>query len=244
MLYHIFHPTVYFPLWQLFWFVWLFFRRRNEWLLKDDSDNILYSMTYDSKIHPHVKHLYRATPDLTNRIASIHHISDTIWLIKRSSEEDGRFFEPPCFEHAGTKYCWSGRSTLMDKTGTTIVEFKPSSWRYTKVGELSMVEMDEDLREMALATMVAMDWRVRIEAQEKARREFERWSICEELRKVCEGQNRGIACSGEMKRCLKRLNEYLGTNGIETTSYNAGPRTGRCKWGVESPGCGCEVVSL
>lgn len=106
-----------------------------------------------------------------------------------------------------------------------------------------MVEMDEDLREMVLATMVAMDWRVRIEAEEKALRVLECRRICEEeLRRVCEGQNRKNSL--QMKQCLRRLNEYLEINDIEATAYDTGPYAGRCKRCVESVGCVCEVVPL
>ena len=191
MLYYVFNPTVYFPLWWFFWIVWMFFRRSDEWLLKDDSDNILYSTTYDSKTDSAVKHLYRAAPEFRDRIASIQYISDSVWLIKRDSEETGWFFQTPCFEYADSKYCWSGRSKLTNTAGTTILRFKTSSWGYTKVGDLTTVEMDEGMREVVLATMVAMDWSVGISVAKEKRRAEECQRACEEdHQRECEERNR------------------------------------------------------
>jgi len=73
----------------------MFFRRSDEWQLKDDSNNILYSTTYDSKTDPIAKHLYRGAAEFGDRIMTISYISDSVWLIKRSSEETGSFFQAP-----------------------------------------------------------------------------------------------------------------------------------------------------
>jgi hypothetical protein len=80
---------------------------------------------------------------------------------------------------------------LTNTAGTIIVQFKPSSWGYTKVGDMTIVEMEEGMREMVLATMVAMDWSVGISAAKEARKAEEyRRSCKEEHRKACDVQHR------------------------------------------------------
>jgi hypothetical protein len=189
MLYHVYNPTVYFPLWWFFWIVWMFYRRENEWLIRDQSDEvILYSTKYLSRADSSVKHLYRSTPEAEDRIARIQHISKSVWLITRDTDESGWFFHTPCFRYAGDEYCWSGRSTLRDTAGKTILKFDTGhSWWYTKVGDMTMVEMEEDMREVVLATLVAMDWSVSIAIAEEANRLEECRLICEEERKHGEG---------------------------------------------------------
>jgi hypothetical protein len=186
MLYHVYNPTVYFPLWWFFWIVWMFLRRDSEWIIKDQSDEVvLYSSRYLSRAGSDIKHLYRSTPKANDRIATIQPISPNVWLITRSAKESGWFFQTPCFQYAGTEYCWSGRSKLTDTAGTTILELKTGSWWYTKVGDLTMVGMEEDMREVVLATLVAMDWSVTISIAQEVQR-------LEQCRRVCEEErNRG-----------------------------------------------------
>jgi len=172
--------------------VWMMFRRSNEWLIQDDSNHTLYSTMYRPKVDADVKYLYRQSPDIGNRIGTIQYISDTVWLIKRDSNETGWFFQTPCFDYGDGKFCWSGRSKLTSSAGLIILQFtKGSWWSYTKVGDLKMVEMEEDMREIVFATMIAMDWGIRIQVAAEAARLAECRNICEEEHnRICENRNK------------------------------------------------------
>ena len=79
---------------------------------------------------------------------------------------------------------------MTNTAGTIIVQFKPSSWGYTKVGDLAIAEMEEGMRDMTLGTMIAMDWIMRISAAKEASRVEECRRTCEdEYRKACAVQN-------------------------------------------------------
>lgn len=178
----------------------MFLRRDYEWVIKDQSDKVvLYSTEYLSRDNSDIKYLYRSTPKAGDRIATVQYISKSVWLIKRSSEESGWFFQTPCFQYDEVEYCWSGSSKLRDTAGTTILELKKGSWWYTKVGDLTMVKMDEDMRVVMLATMVAMDWSVTISTEEEARRLAMCRRLCDEDRKnedrmkVQKAKNEGLA---------------------------------------------------
>jgi hypothetical protein len=64
------------------------------------------------------------------------------------------------------EYCWSETSILMNKAGIHLFEFERKSW-FTKIGDLKVTEMEEDLLNKAFATMVAMHWSLMISAEEK-----------------------------------------------------------------------------
>ena len=112
----------------------MFFRRDNEWEVKDESNkHVLYSTKYFAQTHK--THLYRGAAEFGDHLATIEHVSDDIWLITKSSEDRGWFFRTPCFDYEGDTFCWSGRSRLTNTAGTTLVQLETGSWSYTKVGD-------------------------------------------------------------------------------------------------------------
>jgi hypothetical protein len=190
MLYHIFNPTVYFPLWWFFWMIWMLLRRDDEWIIRDSvREKILYSTTHVSKSGTQVKSLYRGPSTSGDLIATIESISKDVWFIHPHSQSRGWYFRTPCFDFDDDTFCWKGKYKVTNLTGTTIVRLDTASWQYTKVGDMTMVDMDEHLREVVLETMVAMDWSQAIAASEEAARLEVCRLICEEERnKGCEGR--------------------------------------------------------
>lgn len=159
--------------------IWMFFRRDNEWIILDsDSEKVLYSTKHLSKPST-VKHLYRGPSTSGDLVATIEYISKDVWLIKNDLQDRGWFFRTPCFHYDSEMYCWTGRTKLTNASGITVVQLTTGSWLYTKVGDMTTVDMDEGMREVVLGTMVAMDWSVRIAISE----EVARLELC---RQVCE----------------------------------------------------------
>lgn len=195
MLYHIWHPTTYFPLWWFFWPIWLLFCKSNELLIKDPVGETVYSTTQESlRYFATKRYLYGGDGDL---IASIDCFSGEACLVKldRTGEyipirSEGRR-RRECFDYAGEKLCWEGISKLKDGMGITVAKLKTPFFRWTNVGELHIVDMTVDKREVVLSTLTAMHWRIQLASAKLA--EEKRCSDAEdEANRLREEKGKGI----------------------------------------------------